>query len=340
MLLKIKKNPKLLLLVSLIVIFLGASFLYQNSLYQTKESESITTVTESNIQHPTEKNLDPIQTVDAFYRWYLNNDGNALDTDSFSESQLISNRLKEIVSPQLKTESSFQTDPFTLTEILPESFVIDDSKVEEQLATVEISFFTEQLESFREVNLILTDGQWKIDQVQIIDNISKPTNNEDSVEVKIYFNDISQYPEDEGFQCEQVFGFTRNIPTTTDLETKIKLTLNELFKGPTAKEKERGATSTFSDSTTQLLNEVKVIDKTAYLDFIDAVEVLAGNNSSCGGSSLIAQIENTVKQNFEIEKVVMSNNGNAEDFYLWLQLGCEEENNYCQTVFEQTVPSH
>lgn len=316
------------------MIFFAVGFLYQRSLSQTKESELATTITEPNIQHPTGDNLDPAQTVEVFYNWYLNYSGNALDTDSFFESQLISNRLKEIVSPQLKTESSFQTDPFTLTEILPESFTIYDSKVEGQLATVKISFFSEQREVFREVNLILTDGKWQIDQVQVIDNISESTNDKDFVEVKVYFNDSSRYPEDEGFQCEQVFGFTRNISTTTDLETKIELTLNELFKGPTAKERKDGATSAFSDSTTNLLKAVKVIDNTAYLDFIDAVEVLAGNNSSCGGGSLIAQIENTVKQNFEIEKIVMSNNGNAEDFYLWLQLGCEEENNFCQTVFE------
>lgn len=315
------------------MIFFAVGFLYQRSLSHTKESELATTITEPNIQHPTGDNLDPVQTVEVFYNWYLSYDSNALNTDSFLNSKLISTRLKEIISLQHKTESSFQTDPFTLTETLPESFTIYDSKVEEQLATVKISFFSEQKEIFREVNLILIDEKWQIDQVQVIENISESTNDKDFIEVKVYFNDSSRYPEDEGFQCEQVFGFTRNIPTTTDLETKIKLTLNELFKGPTAEEKEGGATSAFSDSTAKLLNAVRVIDKTAYLDFINGTEVLAGNNSSCGGGSLIAQIENTVKQNFEIEKVVMSDNGNAEDFYLWLQLGCEEENNFCQTVF-------
>lgn len=332
---KIKNINKFFPLIVLVTLFFGIGYLHQRELSQTKEPIIITTPVEYSNQHPTAENLNPVQTAEVFYNWYLNYNGDALNTDSFFESQFISNRLKEVISTQLQTQSSFPIDPFTLTETLPDSFTIRDLKIEEQLATLEISFYFNDVEFLREINLILADERWQIDQVQVIEDDSTFANNDDLMEVKIFFNDNNKYPEDEGYQCEQVFEFDRFIPTTTNLETKIEFILNELFIGPTTEEKERGASSPFSESTTNLLHKVKIIDTTAYLDFNNATELLVGNNSSCGGGALMAQIENTVKQNSEINKVIISSNGNAEDFYFWLQLGCEEDNNFCQTIFSQ-----
>ncbi len=335
MLSKIKNINKFFPLIILVALFFGIGYLHQRQLSQTKEPTIITTPTDYSNQHPTAKNLNPVQTAEVFYSWYLSYDGDALKTDSFLESILISNRLKEVISTQLETQSSFLINPLTLTETLPNSFTIRDLKIEEQQAALEISFYINDVEFLREINLVLADEQWQIDQVQVIEVDSSLANNNDFMKVELFFNDSSKYPEDEGYQCEQVFEFDRYIPSTTNLETKIELILKELFKGPTTEEMDKGAISPFSESTANLLHRVKIIDTTAYLDFNDATELLAGNNSSCGGGALMAQIENTVKQNSDINKVIISNNGNAEDFYFWLQLGCEEDNNFCQTVFSE-----
>lgn len=285
-------------------------------------------------QTPTAINLSAEQTVAAFYQWYLNYNDNPILSEAYKDSQMLSDRLKDSISLQFSQEQLDAVDPLLLAKDKPNNFEIIESVVENNLASVLVSFTFDQAEIFRQITLIKTDGLWQIDQVQIVENNQLVINDDQEMNVNVYFNDMSKYGEDI-IRCEEVYGFARSIAATNNLETKIASTLNELFKGPTESEKEVGASSAFNKNTAQLLNKVKIIDNTAYVDLNNATVVLEGNNSSCAEGALIAQIIETVKDNQEIQMVVISDNGSAKAFYEWLQLACYEENNYCQTVFEK-----
>ena len=64
--------------------------------------------------------------------------------------------------------------------------------------------------------------------------------------------------------CGKVSAVRRTIPKTEAIGTA---TLNELFKGPTADEESKGATSMFSEKTKSILKSLKVRDGAAYVNF-------------------------------------------------------------------------
>jgi hypothetical protein len=136
----------------------------------------------------------------------------------------------------------------------------------------------------------------------------------------VYFSNF-QLTED----CQTVFPLPREVITDEPKEI-----LEELFQGPTAEEKEAGYSSWFSEETKDILLGIEFPEEgLAQVDLIDIRLIIPGANSSCGSAQFISSVEETLKQFEEIERVLISLEGDAEAFYEWMQIGCNEENNYC-----------
>lgn len=143
---------------------------------------------------------------------------------------------------------------------------------------------------------------------------------EEKPEVKIYFSNSNMSEE-----CDETF------PVIREVESKnIENALNALFAGPTQKELDSGFSSWFFEETKDILNRVEIReDNVVRLDIKDVRDVISGANSSCGSAQFFSSIENTLKEFNQNYKVIISINEDVEAFYEWMQIGCTQENNYC-----------
>lgn len=152
------------------------------------------------------------------------------------------------------------------------------------------------------------------------------TEEDGQMTVSVYFGNTRLNPNTQ--DCSKVYPVARKIPETTAV---ARSALNELFKGPSAAEKNQGYTSFFSDKTKDILLDVKIEDKTAYVNLRDIRNIIPNASSSCGSAQLMAEIENTLKQFSTIDKVIIAINGSAKTFYEWIGVGCNESNNNCDS---------
>ena len=144
--------------------------------------------------------------------------------------------------------------------------------------------------------------------------------------IKLYFPNTRRDDSD----CPvKVYPVTRMIPKT---EGVARAALEQLFSGPTSREKAQGYYSDFSEATTSFLISVNVKNKAAYVNLRDLSSTSSIGNftTSCGGSNFFGQVENTLKQFSSIKKVFFAMEGDASLFYDWMQIGeCPRELKNC-----------
>ena len=126
--------------------------------------------------------------------------------------------------------------------------------------------------------------------------------------------------------CSQVAAVVREVPRTQRI---ARAALQELFRGTTPEEREAGYRSWFSDSTRAILKDVRIADCTAYVDLHDLRQLIPGATSSCGSAEFFAQVEATLKQFPTVDRVVLAIEGQPRLFYDWMELECDETNDYC-----------
>ena len=127
----------------------------------------------------------------------------------------------------------------------------------------------------------------------------------------------------------KVFPVTRTIPKTTAV---ARVALEQLFAGPTSKEKAKGFYSDFSEETRSFFSSVNVKGKAAYVNLSDptATPTMGNFTTSCGGSNFFGQVGNTLKQFPSIKKVFFAIKGDPSLFYDWMQIGeCPPELKNC-----------
>lgn len=129
--------------------------------------------------------------------------------------------------------------------------------------------------------------------------------------------------------CSLVYPVSREIPKTLAVG---QMSLEELFKGPTAEEQKNGYTSFFSSATKDILKKINIDEKTAYVDLKDIRSLVPNASSSCGSAQFLSEMTNTLKQFANIEKVIFAIEGDPKAFYEWLQLSCGMENNNCDAT--------
>jgi hypothetical protein len=158
-----------------------------------------------------------------------------------------------------------------------------------------------------------TDG----DSTGSSDSGGTPTDSavSEPVTVDVYFNT------GDGSDCSEVSAFPRTVGPTDDL---ITITLAELVAGPTAAEEEAGASSFFSADTASVLQRVALTDGLLVVDFIDMSGLIPNAGTSCGSAALLAELNNTVFQFDEVERVRYLLEGSCDDFGNWLQTECIE----------------
>jgi hypothetical protein len=152
----------------------------------------------------------------------------------------------------------------------------------------------------------------------------------ETMTIKVYFNNINFNPNLE--DCSKVYSLNRIIPKTVEV---AKAALKELFKGPTEEEKSQGYTSWFSKETQDILKSVKVKNGTAYVDLKDLRQMIPNASTSCGSAEFFAEVEATLQQFPTVDKVIFAIDGKPATFYEWMQIGCYEENDFCdETPFK------
>ena len=126
--------------------------------------------------------------------------------------------------------------------------------------------------------------------------------------------------------CSAVAALPRQIPKTPAV---ARAALQELFRGPTPEEREAGYRSWFSRSTGAILKDVRIADRTAYVDLHDLRQLIPGATSSCGSAEFFAQVEATLKQFPTVERMVLAIEGQPRLFYDWMEMECDDTNDYC-----------
>lgn len=144
--------------------------------------------------------------------------------------------------------------------------------------------------------------------------------------VKVYFGDLKRNPNSD--PCSLVFPVNRVVPKTSAV---AKAALEQLFMGPTEKEKADGYYSWFTPESKSILKSINIKNKTAYVNLhANTFAILSGSvSTSCGSQQFLAEMENTILQFPTIKKVFFAVNGNPQDFYEFLQYECPEELKNC-----------
>jgi spore germination protein GerM len=145
-----------------------------------------------------------------------------------------------------------------------------------------------------------------------------------TIRLKVYFS--KDDPDAKDTACDHVVAVNRQVPRTTAV---ARAALQELFAGPTREERELGFHSWFSESTRNMLQDIKISRRTAYVSLADIRQLIPGATTSCGRSEFLSQIETTLRQFPTVARVVLAINHQPHLFYEWLELECDDTNDYC-----------
>ena len=144
--------------------------------------------------------------------------------------------------------------------------------------------------------------------------------------IKLYFPNRKR---DKSDCVVKVFPVTRRIPKT---DSVAKAVLEQLFAGPTKRERAQGFYSDFSEKSRSLLISINLRNEAAYVNLrnLPAAPNLGNFTTSCGGSNFFGQVENTLKQFPLIKKAFFAFEGDPASFYDWIQIGeCPVELKNC-----------
>jgi hypothetical protein len=265
----------------------------------------------------------PAAVVEKFYGEYLEMESTTQYEEVFSDNRYLTESFRD----SLGSIDTSTVDPFVCSKDKPRGLNIHDPVYEgDESAVVQVDENFGATVSVINVVLEKTDGYWQIDRVICSNNSSaNPTGT-----FVVYFNNEQITPEG-NTDCGLVYGVER---TSTSQQASYEEKLNTLFAGPTEEEKSAGYTSFFSSQTSGILKSVKIDGSTAYVDLQDVRNLIPSASSSCGSASFTSQVEETLKHDREISKVIYAINGDPEVFYEWMQFGCSE--NICdKTPFLQ-----
>ena len=126
--------------------------------------------------------------------------------------------------------------------------------------------------------------------------------NKETMTVKLYFGNKIFNPE--MLDCSLVYPVERVIPFTKAVATA---TLNELLKGPTSEEKQKGYFSSIPDGVK--VNSIKMVGGTLLIDFN---EVAMSGGGSCGQSAKGSSMFTTLRQFPTVKDIKMTVNGKGE----------------------------
>lgn len=133
--------------------------------------------------------------------------------------------------------------------------------------------------------------------------------------VRVYFH---QHVPGPGSDPRKVVAVSRSVARSPKVATAA---LNELLRGPTARERAAGDWSFFSEDTAGMLRSVHISGDTGLADFRDFRRLVPDATSSHGSAALLAELDATLRQFPTIKRTLYAFNGDVAAFYAWLQLG-------------------
>ena len=182
-------------------------------------------------------------------------------------------------------------------------------------ATGEVNWMTEDFVDFKALlNFSKPETQNGI-LILKKDNPSGLPENEEQIEIPIYFKDFqtttikiffNNSKMDPEFSCNKVFPVQRTIPKT---EAIARAAIEELLKGPTEQEKTDDYFTSINSGVK--IQELTIKDGIARIDFDEQLEFQVGG--SCRVSAIRSQITETLKQFSTVEQVIISINDRTED---------------------------
>ena len=126
---------------------------------------------------------------------------------------------------------------------------------------------------------------------------------EKTTTVRVFFGNNLEDPQ--ALNCEKVYSVERQV-----LKNKtISQTVEELLKGPTLEEQERGYLTNINSGVN--MNNLVIENNIAKVDFDEQLEYQVGG--SCRVMAISSQIIGTLVQFPEIADVIISINGRTED---------------------------
>jgi spore germination protein GerM len=156
----------------------------------------------------------------------------------------------------------------------------------------------------------------------IIEHDSYATAQTKNITIKVYYANEKRNPNAD--PCGLVFPVKRVIPKTSGV---ARAALEQLFAGPTEKEKVEGYYSWFSPKSKSILKSIVIKNNRAYVNFKpDTFAILSGSvSTSCGSDQFLSEIEKTLRQFPSIKKIFYAIDGKPSDFYEFLQGECPRE---------------
>ena len=128
-------------------------------------------------------------------------------------------------------------------------------------------------------------------------------NTKEMVTIKVYFSNSKKDPQT--LECDKVYPVERKVPKT---QTLARMALEELLKGPTQREKERGYFTNINPGVK--IQSLMIKDGVVKVDFNKRLEYQVGG--SCRVRAIRAQIIATLRQFPTVKKVIISVNGKTE----------------------------
>lgn len=148
--------------------------------------------------------------------------------------------------------------------------------------------------------------------VPFVSGSAEPSPTFSKHQVRVYFTRTASI---EGGNCGVTIGYLRH----TVGQDVLHDTMNWLLKGPRQSEEEK-VSSLFSRRTAGMVNSVTIESGVAYIDFDDLRNIIPNASTSCGSTSLLAELDRTAEQFPTVDRAVYSFEGSVEAFYGWLQL--------------------
>ncbi len=274
---------------------------------------------------------DPKETVESFYNWYLQYEGNPLSSGAYKTSDYLTDNFKNNIDQLLSSFDKGGYDPIVLAQDLPSGITVGNVLIDNGSAKVIVSLNFYGTQKNLDIKLYKVGEIWQIDSIVEGSAASQPSK-EDTSSVIVYFDNSRRTAAGGNNDCGVVYGVERTVSARD--QDIYHATLQQLFRGPTNAEKAQGYSSFFSSETGQILKSVKVVNSTAYVNLTDIRSIIPNASSSCGSAQLLSQIEETLKHDRKINNVIIAINGDPQTFYDWIQIGCSPENNNCdQTHF-------
>jgi len=269
---------------------------------------------------------DPADVVESFYSWYISSEENMLTTGAYKTSDLLTEGLKNRVDSILSSIDKESFDPFICAQNKATSFWVNSAEISGNEARVDLEADWDQVKQIIPIKLNLLHGKWLISDVVCADANQKEAVDMEIRKIVVYYQNPRRMFKEVN-DCGIVYGLERNVKISND---EYKQLLDELVMGPSKSEQNLGYESMFSNKTKDLIKSVKIIKDIAYVNFNPELTKLIPNlSASCMSQNFLASINETMKHERNITKVIMGIDGSSEEFYEIVQLGCSKENNFC-----------